>query len=82
MSADSIDSDWVEDEVTIALEEERTRKHTVLFPIRIDDAVMETDKAWAAKVRNRHGDFRAWGENHASYKGRLRPPAPHLGAAP
>jgi hypothetical protein len=38
----SIKSVWVEDEVTTAYEEERKRGTTVLFPIRLDDAVVET----------------------------------------
>ena len=40
-----------------------------LFPIRLDDAVMETDQAWAASLRrNRHiGDFRAW-KDHDPYQ--------------
>ena len=34
----------------------------MLFPIRLDDAVMETEEAWAADIgRTRHiGDFREW----------------------
>jgi hypothetical protein len=40
LSKASIASDWVEDEVTKAHAEERRRKEVVLFPIRIDDAVM------------------------------------------
>jgi len=68
LSEQSIDSDWVEDEVTTAFEEERRRKKTVLFPIRLDNAVMDTNKAWAAKMRQRHiGDFTGW-KNHDSYK--------------
>jgi len=68
LSEQSINSNWVEDEVTTAFEEERRRKKTVLFPIRLDDAVMDTNKAWAAKVRQRHiGDFTDW-KNHDSYK--------------
>jgi hypothetical protein len=41
----------------------------VLFPIRIDDAVMDTKQAWAASIRRtRHiGDFTKWTE-HANYK--------------
>jgi hypothetical protein len=59
LSEHSTDSDWVEDEVETALEEERKRKQTVLFLIRLGEAVMETDEAWAAKIRRtRHiGDF-------------------------
>ena len=52
-----------------AFEKERKQKRTVLFPIRLDDAVMETDEAWAADIRRtRHiGDFRGWKE-HDKYK--------------
>jgi TIR domain len=68
LSAHSIKSSWVEDEVTKAFQEERKRGQTVLFPIRIDDAVIETNEAWAAKLRaNRNiGDFRRW-KNHIAY---------------
>jgi TIR domain len=68
LSEHSIASDWVEDEVTRAFEEERKRGQTVLFPIRLDDAVMDTDEAWAAKLRARHiGDFTRWKE-HDEYQ--------------
>jgi uncharacterized protein YjbI with pentapeptide repeats len=68
LSEHSIKSGWVEDEVTKAFEEERKRKQTVLFPIRIDDTVMETNEAWAAKLRARNiGDFRHW-TDHNAYK--------------
>ncbi len=63
LSDQSIKSDWVENEVTMAFEEERKRGQTVLFPLRIDDAIMEvTSEPWAAKLRaDRHiGDFRHW----------------------
>jgi TIR domain/Pentapeptide repeats (8 copies) len=61
LSKHSIDSDWVEDEVTKAFEEERRRKQEVLFPIRIDDAVLSSIEPWAAKVRARLiGDFTNW----------------------
>jgi hypothetical protein len=64
LSEHSIKSDWVEDEVTKAFEEERRRGQTVLFPIRLDDAVMDTDEAWAGKLRARHiGDFTRWKEH-------------------
>jgi hypothetical protein len=50
-------------------EEERKRGQIVLFPLRIDDAVMDTNEAWAAKLRaQRHiGDFRHW-KDHDGYK--------------
>jgi hypothetical protein len=60
-SRNSIESDWVEDEVTKAFEEERKRGHEVLFPIRLDDSIMKSTEPWAAKLRARHiGDFRRW----------------------
>ena len=69
LSEHSIGSDWVEDEVKTAYEEERRRKQTMLFPIRLDDAVMETKEAWAAKLRadRNIGDFRQW-KDHDSYR--------------
>jgi hypothetical protein len=53
----------------IKFETERKQRRTVLFPIRLDDAVMETDEAWAANIRRtRHiGDFREW-KDHDKYK--------------
>jgi uncharacterized protein YjbI with pentapeptide repeats len=69
LSENSVSSEWVEKEVETAFEKERREKRTVLFPIRMDDAVMETNEAWAADIRRgRHiGDFRNW-KNHDSYK--------------
>ena len=50
LSENSITSGWVEDEVSKAFAEERKRGHTVLFPVRLDDAVMDTCEAWAVKA--------------------------------
>jgi hypothetical protein len=60
LSEHSIDSEWVKDEVEEAYEKERQQKRPVLFPVRLDEAVMNTELAWAAKLRRqRHiGDFR------------------------
>ena len=64
LSQAAIDSDWVEDEVSIAYAEERDRKTEVLFPIRIDDSVMTTNEPWARKLREQRniGDFLKWSE--------------------
>ena len=53
LSRESIQSPWVEDEVEAALERERKDKdkRVVLFPIRLDDEVMDTNQAWAASLR-------------------------------
>ena len=68
LSEHSINSEWVEDEGESAYEQEQKRNTTVFFPIRLDDAVMDTEKAWAAKLRrSRHiGDFTNW-KDHDSY---------------
>ena len=72
LSKASLASDWVEDEVSKAYAEERSRKNVVLFPIRIDNAVMSTAEPWAVKLRDQRniGDFRRWREP-AEYQGNL-----------
>jgi hypothetical protein len=69
LSKNSIDSDWVEAEVETALDKESRLNQLMLFPIRLDETVMETDKAWAAHIRRtRHiGDFSQW-ENSEAYQ--------------
>jgi TIR domain len=67
LSEAAIASDWVEDEVDKAFEEERQRGGVVLFPVRLDDTVLTANEAWAAKLRRSRniGDFRAWKEHDA-----------------
>lgn len=66
LSKNSISSDWVEEEVETAIQQEANRRMNnqgdlVLFPIRLDDAVIDSKVAWAEVVRNRQiGDFRKW----------------------
>ena len=69
LSENSVMSEWVGDEVEGALEEESKSNRLVLFPIRLDDAVMNTRDDWAAKIkRRRHiGDFSNW-KDKASYQ--------------
>jgi hypothetical protein len=68
LTENSEESDWVEEEVETALQKEHRDKSTVLFPIRLDDAVMTTTKSWPETIRDRNiGDFRDW-KNHDSYK--------------
>jgi hypothetical protein len=69
LSEHSINSDWVGAEVETALEKENKLKQPVLFPIRLDRAVMDTDQAWAAHIRRtRHiGDFSHW-KDHDAYQ--------------
>lgn len=62
LSEHAIGSAWVEEEVDAALDREHLQKGTfLLFPIRLDDQVLQTSKAWAIAVRQRYiGDFRQW----------------------
>jgi hypothetical protein len=62
LSQASVESRWVEREVNAAREREAFEKRDVLFPIRIDDAIMNAPQPWAAEIRRtRHiGDFSAW----------------------
>ena len=77
LSEDAIASDWVEGEVTRALDEERERKRPLLFPIRLDDAVLETKEAWARLLRGQRniGDFTRWKEHDAYQQGPRAPAA-------
>jgi hypothetical protein len=69
LSEHSVQSGWVREEVESCLERERRENRTVLFPVRVDEAVMEATAAWAAAIRReRHiGDFREW-ESHEAYQ--------------
>jgi hypothetical protein len=68
LSEHAVRSDWVEREVELAFERERQPPETlVLFPIRLDDAVMDTNAAWAGDIRRIRfiGDFREWQDDTA-----------------
>src|ERR1039458_617590 len=69
LSESSVQSRWVEREANAAREREERDKRLVLFPIRIDEAVMTAPHPWAADIRrSRHiGDFRGW-KDHDSYQ--------------
>jgi len=69
LSEASVNSAWVEREVQAAREREDRSGKLVLFPVRLDDAVMNASKAWAADLRRtRHiGDFTHW-KDHDSYQ--------------
>lgn len=69
LSEHSVASSWVEKEVETAMESEDEQKRTILFPVRLDDSVMEVKAGWPADVRRtRHiGDFRRWKE-HDEYQ--------------
>jgi uncharacterized protein YjbI with pentapeptide repeats len=69
LSKDSVNSSWVEKEVETALENETTRRETVLFPIRLDDTVMDITTGWPADIKRARniGDFKEW-KDHDAYQ--------------
>jgi hypothetical protein len=69
LSETSVSSTWVEKDVETAFEKEQREKRTVLFPVRLDDAVMECHTGWSADIRRtRHiGDLRRW-KDHDAYQ--------------
>lgn len=63
LSEHAVASEWVEREVELAFEREHQPPETlILFPIRLDNAVMQTNTAWAGDIRRIRfiGDFRQW----------------------
>jgi TIR domain-containing protein/pentapeptide repeat protein len=69
LSEHSVKSRWVQKEVETAFEREGKENRTILFPIRIDEAVMQSLVGWAADIRRmRHiGDFRQW-KDYGAYQ--------------
>lgn len=65
----SVQSNWVEHEAEHALDLETERGKLVLFPVRLDDAVMGSKAGWAANVKRQRniGDFTRW-KDHDAYK--------------
>jgi len=72
LTESSINNQWVEDEVQAALERERRDGKLVLFPVPLDETVMETSRPCAANLRRtRHiGDFTCW-KGHDLYQSAL-----------
>jgi uncharacterized protein YjbI with pentapeptide repeats len=69
LSQHSVASEWVEYEVETALDKESEGKQTVLFPIRLDESILNSSKGWAALIRRtRHiGNFENW-KSHDDYQ--------------
>ena len=69
LSKHSLASTRVEKEVETAFERERREKKLNLFPVRLDQTVMDTDVAWAADLRRMRQicDFTKW-KDHDAYQ--------------
>ncbi len=69
LSKHSIASSWVEFEVEAAFAKEDEKHALVLFPVRLDHAIMQCTTSWAAHLkRMRHiTDFTGW-KQHDDYQ--------------
>ncbi|NTW82583.1 MAG: toll/interleukin-1 receptor domain-containing protein [Chlorobiaceae bacterium] len=69
LSTNSVNSKWVKHEVEHALDQEIKRDKPILFPVHLDNTVMESDAGWAANIKDtRHiGDFIRW-KDHDAYQ--------------
>jgi hypothetical protein len=65
----SVASQWIEQEVERALARERKEEKVILFPIRLDQTVMDSEEGWPALIRNTRniGDFTRW-KRHDAYQ--------------
>ena len=74
LSAHSVASWWVEYEVEKALAKERQAQRTVLFPIRLDEQIIQSTTDWATHIKEtRHiGDFTVWKDHDAYQRGLKR----------
>lgn len=70
LSQHSVASQWVEQEVERALARERKENSVILFPIRLDKAVMDIEEGWPALIRNTRniGNFTHWKRQDAYQK--------------
>lgn len=68
LSENSISSEWLENEVNAALSEENKRKKPILFPIRVDAAILASDQAWAEYINKTRNvcNFSNW-KDHDAY---------------
>ena len=68
LSKFSIESAWIQKELQAALAEERNQNRPVLFPLRLANSGMDTEKKWLANLQQTHQtyDFTTW-ENWEAY---------------
>ncbi|MEW6236451.1 MAG: toll/interleukin-1 receptor domain-containing protein [Candidatus Omnitrophota bacterium] len=70
LSRHSSASAWAPPEVEAALEEEDRRGCPILFPIKLDESIMECQEQWAEDLRQERAivDFRQWNNKTAYAK--------------
>jgi hypothetical protein len=70
LSSNSIRSRWVRIEVEKALEREQSAGKSILFPVQVDNSILESNSEWASRLReNKHiGDFSNWEDSSKYHK--------------
>ncbi len=69
LSERSIKSAWVQAEVTAALQKEEAQKRAMLFPVRLEESVLQSLSLWKHNLQVTHhiGDFTRW-KDHDAYQ--------------
>lgn len=69
VSENSLDRNWIEDEIKISLEKEEATGQSLLIPLVLDDSVKFSEKPWVVKLRRTSHlyDFTLW-EDDESYQ--------------
>ena len=67
LSENSVNSDWVNYEINVALNEEIKQKRKIIFPIYVDNAIFDTSGLVTNLKDRLLGDFSKWNDS-ASYK--------------
>lgn len=67
LSENTIKSPWIEQEVRSALYQETQLGQNILFPICLDNAILQSQLPWAVQLRQHYiGDFTRW-QNEITY---------------
>jgi len=68
LSTNTIASDWIQQEVESALDKEGIIHKEVIYPLCLDNSILECDTCWAECLRQRHmSDFTDW-QDDAAYQ--------------
>ena len=74
LSENSVESEWMRKEVERAFKKERTRKTKVLVPVFLDGNLLNSDRDWVPKIKQKRSifDFSGWDRDSDIYNNTLR----------
>jgi uncharacterized protein YjbI with pentapeptide repeats len=68
-SQHAINSPWLQQEVENALYKEVRHGQEILFPVRLDNTILESETLWAKRLQQRHiGNFTNWQDSEAYHQ--------------